>query len=341
MTTAARSSTDPTAASKTPITVAAPVVPAATQVPPTPVPSPVQRSDDAPSAAVASNIDIPIRVLTAYMNAADAVNSTHPGCHLQWQFLAALGEIESHHGRVHGSSVGADGVVSPSIYGPALDGSVAGVVGSIADSGGQPARAMGPMQFIPSTWAVYGNGSNPQDIDDAALAAANYECADGRDLGTEAGRYAAALSYNHADWYAANVLAIYADYVAEKPGLSRPETPPPGADPAANATIGQGASPVPAAPVATPQGSGASPGSPFTTSATTPPTPATSTSTPAPTTSPTASPTGSDPPLPSASSASPPSPTTSASTTEPSTATPSSASAGTPSPTSSVPIPAA
>ena len=50
------------------------------------------------------------------------------------------------------------------------------------------------MQFIPSTWAVVGVDAdgdgerNPQDIDDAALAAAVYLCSGNEDLSTDAGR---------------------------------------------------------------------------------------------------------------------------------------------------------
>ncbi len=243
--------TDPPPQSTDPIAITVPPVPPVPQPAP-PTPPTLAPNDDAHVQATVAATAIPARALLAYMTAATTAAVTYPNCHLQWQFLAALGEIESHHGQSHGSAVGADGVVSPAIYGPALDGSRAGVVGSVLSADGRPARALGPMQFIPSTWAAFGNGGDPQDIDDAASAAASYVCQAGRDLGTEAGRSAAAFSYNHADWYVANVLAIYADYMANQPGISRPQTPPTGADPAATVTTGPSTGSLPATPAPTP-----------------------------------------------------------------------------------------
>ena len=55
-------------------------------------------------------------------------------------------------------------------------------------------RAVGPMQFIPSTWAIVGVDADndgrrdPQDIYDASLASAVYLCSGQGDLATEAGQ---------------------------------------------------------------------------------------------------------------------------------------------------------
>jgi membrane-bound lytic murein transglycosylase B len=63
-------------------------------------------------------------------------------------------------------------------------------------------RAVGPMQFVPSTWAAWradgdGDGvADPQDLDDAALAAARYLCSAGNDLAGVAGWTRAVLVYN-------------------------------------------------------------------------------------------------------------------------------------------------
>src|SRR5690606_6207558 len=79
-------------------------------------------------------------------------------------------------------------------------------------------RAVGPMQFIPSTWnkwATDGNGDgigDPQNIDDAAMAAARYLCAGGRDLSTGAGWWSAVMSYNHPVEYAQEVVAMAERY---------------------------------------------------------------------------------------------------------------------------------
>ena len=75
-------------------------------------------------------------------------------------------------------------------------------------------RAAGPMQFIPGTWRLWGADGNgdgvrdPQNVEDAALAAANYLCAGGRDLSRPADLTAAVLSYNHSQRYLSTVLGI-------------------------------------------------------------------------------------------------------------------------------------
>ena len=70
------------------------------------------------------------------------------------------------------------------------------------------------MQFIPSTWSIYGTdatGDGKADIfniNDAALGAARYLCAAGGDLHGSAGQTRAVLAYNHNDQYLAQVLAL-------------------------------------------------------------------------------------------------------------------------------------
>ena len=79
-------------------------------------------------------------------------------------------------------------------------------------------RAVGPMQFIPTTWRTSatdadGDGTaDPNDIDDAALAAAGYLCANNRDLATPEGWWAAVLSYNNVQSYAEQVFATANEY---------------------------------------------------------------------------------------------------------------------------------
>ena len=126
-------------------------------------------------------------------------SKSDPSCHLDWSILAGIGRVESNHGRYGGSQVYADGSTSPHIVGLALNG--VGNVASISDTDDGKLdgdttwdRAVGPMQFIPSTWAVVGTDADgdgvrdPHDIDDAALSAGVYLCAGDRDLGTDAGR---------------------------------------------------------------------------------------------------------------------------------------------------------
>jgi hypothetical protein len=73
------------------------------------------------------------------------------------------------------------------------------------------AGAQGPMQFIPSTWKIYGRGGNVQDPHDAILAAARLLRANGAP-----GRYGRALyAYNPSRLYVAAVIH-YAKLIARE-----------------------------------------------------------------------------------------------------------------------------
>src|ERR1035438_9018733 len=103
---------------------------------------------------------------------------------LSWTVLAAIGQIESG----DGSNVG------PSTAG-----------------------ALGPMQFLPSTWAAWGitafgetGPPNIMDPHDAVPSAARLLCADG--AATPAGLAGAIYSYNHASSYVTEVLALARQY---------------------------------------------------------------------------------------------------------------------------------
>ena len=106
---------------------------------------------------------------------------------LSWTVLAAIGQIES-----------ADGTnVGPSSAG-----------------------ALGPMQFLPSTWGqwgidAFGESGPPNVLDpyDAVPSAARLLCADGAAAGGRS-LYNAIFDYNHADWYVNEVLALAAQYAA-------------------------------------------------------------------------------------------------------------------------------
>lgn len=257
--------------------------------------------------ATAATTDIPARVLQAYQSAAAAAPV---GCNLQWEFLAAFGRIESNHGRYAGSQINAEGKAVPPIYGIALNGGNG--TAAIANVAGAPDRAAGPMQFISSTWQRWGAGGDVQDIDDATTAAAGYLCADRRDLSKDADRHAAALSYNHAEWYAADVLALYASYLSGGPGNSYPVAPPSGASVAPPSTT------PPAAPSSTPSSNSPAPTTPRPPSTTSPPAttapsdPSTPTPTPTgdPSTTPAPTPAPSDAAAPTSGPVSTPAPTT-------------------------------
>jgi membrane-bound lytic murein transglycosylase B len=169
--------------------------------------------------------DIPAVSLAAYQRAESIVASADAACRLPWQLIAAVARIESDHGRFDGAKVDARGISRPSIIGPALDGRngtalIRDTDGGLLDGDGDLDRAVGPLQFIPTTWSVVGvDGDNdgirnPQDVDDAALGAAVYLCSGGEDLRVRSELRAAVYRYNHSTAYVDTVLAVMDDYLA-------------------------------------------------------------------------------------------------------------------------------
>ena len=175
-----------------------------------------------PPAMVVSSMGtmrIPAVPLAAYRNAEQAMSSASPGCGLSWNLLAGIGRIESMH--ANGGATDARGTAISPIYGPTLDGTLSGnevIVQTV--QAGRPvfARAMGPMQFLPGTWSRYaadgdGDGkADPQNVYDAALAAARYLCSGGLNLRNQSQVLTAILRYNNSMAYAQNVLGWAAAY---------------------------------------------------------------------------------------------------------------------------------
>jgi membrane-bound lytic murein transglycosylase B len=179
----------------------------------------------------ASDADIPAMALRAYKIAQSWASGFDPGCNLSWTLLAGIGRIESNHGRHFGAAArfSPEGDVTPTILGPVLNG--ANGTGTIhdTDSGrydGDPTwdRAVGPMQFIPSTWRSLGrdgNGdgvANPNNLYDAAVSAAAYLCLSGHGSLTDpASLRRAIFAYNHSQDYV-NAVLTWANFYRQRAG---------------------------------------------------------------------------------------------------------------------------
>ena len=149
-----------------------------------------------------SKLGIPAIVLAAYTQAANTMAGQQPGCHLPWWLLAGIGKVESDH--ADNGLVDSRGNTLVPILGPPLNGT--GGDAAITAPGGGWERAVGPMQFLPSTWQVWGGGGNLNNVFDAALAAGRYLCAGGLNLSGPAQQADAVFSYNPSDSYVQLVL---------------------------------------------------------------------------------------------------------------------------------------
>ncbi|MFD9702938.1 lytic transglycosylase [Lentzea sp. NPDC059081] len=196
-----------------------PLGPRATPVPPVPS-EPVSAPDSPALAEVApdalASTGIPEVASRAYHAAAGALAVSAPRCGLDWSLLAAIGRVETDHGRFGGAVLRQDGTTAPPIRGPRLDGPPFAVV-TDTDGGrvdGDPAfdRAVGPMQFLPGTWRAVHPKGDPDNIFDAAVGAGLYLCSGSAVLSDPAQRRAAVLRYNHSDSYADTVLALAVSY---------------------------------------------------------------------------------------------------------------------------------
>ena len=154
---------------------------------------------EASGASAYALADIPPELLAVYQAAA----ATCPG--LDWTVIAAIGKIETDHGR------------------SALPG---------VHSGENFAGAGGPMQFLAPTWAAYGVDGDGDGVADrynpidAIYGATNYICASGG--GDPARLERAIFAYNHADWYVRLILEKAAEYRA--PATAPGSRPNPGGD---------------------------------------------------------------------------------------------------------------
>ena len=184
-----------------------------------------------PAAELAATLGIPAIAFDAYQRAAATAPSQ--ACGLRWQMLAGIARVESNHAEGH--TIATDGTVTPPILGPPLDGSggharIADSDDGVLDGDATFDRAIGPMQFLPTSWrqfGVDGNGdatADPNNLYDAAAGAAAHLCASAAvTLSDDQTLRAALFAYNHSDSYVQAVLGAIHRY--DVPATSSPGVP--------------------------------------------------------------------------------------------------------------------
>ncbi len=169
--------------------------------------------------APVEGVEFPLVALDAYYRAARSSEQEDPACGVRWWAIAGISRVEGHHGTYGGAALDPRGDATKRIIGIQLNGTNA--TQSIGDSDGgaldgDPVydRAVGPMQFIPQTWARFAADGNedgtatPFNLYDATLAAARYLCRASKGLQDDGGLRTAYFSYNHSLDYVERVLSF-------------------------------------------------------------------------------------------------------------------------------------
>ena len=181
-----------------------------------------------------------VSALDAYYNAELVMAEADPGCGVEWWQLAGIGRVESIHATHGGAKLYLSGNTTRKIRGPALDGeeflAIPDSDGGKLDGDLEWDRAVGPMQFIPGSWRIFGADGNsdgyknPNNVYDATVAAGRHLCGSVRNI-TDGGRFRRALlDYNRSTEYGATVQRFAKNY-REDLDLVRPSNPAPEQEP--------------------------------------------------------------------------------------------------------------
>ena len=171
---------------------------------------------------------IPVVAYDAYRSASDGAPGISESCRVPWQVVAGIAQVESRHGRIDPDhQLAADGDVEPPIRGRPLDGrrgtqTIADTDDGELDGDQTWDRAMGPLQFIPTTWRELGRDGNadgtadPDNLYDASLTAVAHLCLrEPGDYGDRGELRRALIAYNASGRYADDVLRWIEQYQSE------------------------------------------------------------------------------------------------------------------------------
>ena len=162
---------------------------------------------------------IPLVAYDAYRSASQAAPGITESCRVDWAVVAGIAQVESRHGRIDPDhELAANGDVEPPIRGRALDGTrgtqtIADTDDGELDGDATWDRAMGPLQFIPTTWRELGRDgdedgtADPDNLFDASLTAVAHLCLrEPGDYGDRGELRRALIAYNASGRYADDVL---------------------------------------------------------------------------------------------------------------------------------------
>ncbi len=172
-------------------------------------------------------LDVPAVAQAAYGRAATVLAAVDTTCGLDAELLAAIGRVETDHGRYAAWKLGPRARMFPLLIGaPVPDPAAAALPdtdGGAVDRDPLADHPVGPFQILPSTWqqvAVDGDSDglrSPGDLDDAALAVGIVLCTSEQDLATPEGRATALRGLNDSPEYVAGVEHFLAAYLVPVP----------------------------------------------------------------------------------------------------------------------------